>query len=197
MPITPNDIRRAEFAMAANGYEATEVDDFLDGVATEIDHMMKRLVELKMRCSQYEERAQAAANENAALKRKLKGYESSTLNGQLSETQLSEVFVIAKQTADTMIAEAETKAEGIVAEAEIKARDTIRQALTDKQKELDEINRLQQSRVKFCNDYQSLLRHYLEDSATQLEIAEENISAAQGRVSNASQTETAASAPQA
>lgn len=178
MPITPNDIKQAAFSMAPQGYAAEEVDEFLDRLAHEVDHLMKRLVELKSAGVKAEGRAQALASENAALQRKVEGYEQSKVDGQLSETQLSEVFVIAKQTADHMISEAQTKADGIVAEAELRGREAMREAMEEHQRELDEIDRLQQSRAQFCSEYQSLLKRYLSDSATQLPISDENLDAA-------------------
>lgn len=194
MPITPNDIKQAAFSMAEQGYAADEVDEFLDRLASEVDHLMKRLVELKSAGVQAEGRAQALAAENATLRRKVDGYEQSKVDGQLSETQLSEVFVIAKQTADMMIADATTKAEGIVAEAEVKGREAMRQVMEEKQHELDEIDRLQQSRARFCNEYQSLLRRYLNDSATQMPISDENLEAVGIRPQHAEQAAETVSA---
>ena len=194
MPITPNDIKQAAFSMAPQGYAAEEVDDFLDRLAKEVDHLMKRLVELKSAGIKAEGRAQALAAENAALQRRVEGYEQSKVDGQLSETQLSEVFVIAKQTADRMISEAQTKADGIVAEAELRGREAMREAMEERQHEIDEIDRLQQSRAQFCSEYQSLLKRYLNDSATQLPISDENLEAAGVRVPHIEPSEDSSSA---
>ena len=177
MAITPNEIRNAAFSAAKNeaGYDPVEVDEFMDQLALEVDKLMKRVVELKTRYTQAEGRAQAIANEAAGLRQQLAAQEKTRLDGQLSETQLSEVFIIAKQTADRMVADAQGKADGIVADAEQRANETIRQALVDKQKEIDEINRLQQSRVRFLTDYQALLRSYLDESATRIPISDANM----------------------
>ena len=177
MAITPSEIRHAAFSPAENeaGYNPIEVDEFLDRISAEVDKLMKRVVELKTRYTQAEGRAQSIAAEANGLRQQLAAQEKSKVDGQLSETQLSEVFVVAKQTADKMITDAEGKAAGIIADAEGKANDTIRQALVDKQRELEEINRLQQSRARFLSDYQGLLRSYLEESATRLPISSSNL----------------------
>lgn len=177
MAITPSEIRNAAFSPAENeaGYDPIEVDEFLDRISAEVDRLMKRVVELKTRCTQADGRIQSLVTEMNGLRQQLAAQEKSKVDGQLSETQLSEVFVVAKQTADKMITDAEGKAAGIIAEAEGKASDTIRQALVDKQKEIEEINRLQQSRARFLSDYQGLLRSYLEESATRLPISSSNM----------------------
>jgi cell division initiation protein len=177
MAITPNEIKNAAFSPAHSevGYDTIEVDDFLDRLAEETDRLMKRVVELKTRYTQAEGRAQALAGEVTGLRQQLAKQEKTRVEGQLSETQLSEVFVIAKQTADRMVADAEDKANGIVSDAETRANEIIRQALVDKQSEIDEINRLQQSRANFLQEYQGLLRSYLEDSATRIPISQANM----------------------
>lgn len=178
MAITPNEIRNIVFSPARDeaGYNPVEVDEFLEHISQEVDKMMKRTVELKSRNTQSENRAQAAMAENASLRQQLAAQEDkSRIEGQLSETQLSEVFVIAKQTADRMITDAEAKASEIITNAESRANETIRQSLVDKQKEIDEINRLQQSRANFLSDYQALLRNYLDESATRIPIAPANM----------------------
>lgn len=177
MAITPNEIKNIAFSPAQSeaGYDPVEVDEFLEHVSAEVDKLMKRVVELKTRYTQAEGRAQAIATEAAGLRQQLQAKEKSRVDGQLSETQLSEVFVIAKQTADKMIVDAEGKASEIIADAETRANETIRQALVDKQRELEEIDRLQRSRANFLNDYQTLLRSYLDESATRIPIAASNM----------------------
>ena len=177
MAITPKEIRNVAFTPAQNeaGYDPVEVDEFLERVSSEVDKLMKRCVDLKTRCTAAEGRAQSIAAEAASLRQQVTNQEKPRIDGQLSETQLSEVFVIAKQTADKMITDAEGKAEEIVNDAKNRANETIRQALVDKQKEIDEINRLQQSRAHFLSDYQALLKGYLEESATRVPIAPANM----------------------
>lgn len=177
MAITPNEIKNAAFSPAENevGYDPIEVDEFLDIVSDEVDQLMKRVVELKTRYTQAENRAQSASTEAAGLRQQLDAQRKSQVDGQLSETQLSEVFVIAKQTADKMISDAESNASRITADAEAKAAETIREVLVDKQREIDEINRLQQLRGRFAADFQGFLQNYLDEALTRLPIAAENM----------------------
>lgn len=185
MAITPKEIKNVAFSPAQGeaGYNPAEVDKFLDRVADEVDKLMKRVVELKTRYTQAEGRAQAIATEATGLRQQLASQEQSRLNGQLSETQLSEVFVIAKQTADKMISDADEKAKAIIADAESRANDTIRQALADKQKEIDELNHLQQARANYLNvalEAHEQLRNYLEQSAMRVPLATMNVEGIDG-----------------
>ena len=81
-----------------------------------------------------------------------------------SERQISQVLIVAQQSADKLVADARTNAENIRNEADQKAREVIRQALAEKQNELDEIDRLKQSREDFRAEYKKLLQHFMDDA---------------------------------
>ena len=82
----------------------------------------------------------------------------------VSERQISQVLIVAQQSADKLVAEARDNAERIRNEADQKAREVIRQALAEKQNELDEIDRLKQSREDFRAEYKKLLQHFMDDA---------------------------------
>lgn len=63
-----------------------------------------------------------------------------------------------------MVADARENAEKIRNEADQKAREVIRQALAEKQSELDEMDRLKQSREEFRDQYKALLQHFMDDA---------------------------------
>ena len=81
-----------------------------------------------------------------------------------SERQISQVLIVAQQSADQLVAEARDNADRIRNEADAKAREVIRQALAEKQNELDEIDRLKQSREEFRSEYKRLLQHFMDDA---------------------------------
>ena len=81
-----------------------------------------------------------------------------------SESQISRVLIVAQQSADKLVADARDNAERIRNEADQKAREVIRQALAEKQNELDEIDRLKQSREDFRSEYKKLLQHFMDDA---------------------------------
>ncbi len=63
-----------------------------------------------------------------------------------------------------MISEARDNADKIKNDADQKAREVIRQALAEKQNELDEIDRLKASREEFRTEYKQLLQHFMDDA---------------------------------
>ena len=70
----------------------------------------------------------------------------------------------AQQTAEGIVNDANENAERIRNEADAKAREVIRQALTEKQAELEEIDRLKASREEFKAEYLKLIQHFMDDA---------------------------------
>ena len=81
-----------------------------------------------------------------------------------SERQISQVLIVAQQSADKILNDARDAAERIRTDADTKAREVIRQALAEKQNELDEIDRLKTSREDFRAEYKKLLQHFMDDA---------------------------------
>ncbi len=175
MAITPADIENMTFSQAGKheeGYKTDEVDVFLDQVASEVDAMLQKIADLKGRLTTSEQQLAAAQAQVAQLK------EQTTMAAPVepvpapvpqseftaSERQISQVLIVAQQSADKLVADARTNAENIRNEADQKAREVIRQALAEKQNELDEIDRLKQSREDFRVEYKKLLQHFMDDA---------------------------------
>ena len=175
MAITPADIENMTFSQAGKhdeGYKTEEVDVFLDQVASEVDAMLQKIADLKGRLTTSEQQLAAAQAQIAQLKEQ----ESQSVSAvpvapavpasglTASEEQISKVLIVAQQSADKLVADARTNAENIRNEADQKAREVIRQALAEKQNELDEIDRLKQSREDFRTEYKKLLQHFMDDA---------------------------------
>ena len=82
----------------------------------------------------------------------------------LAHSLLSQVLIVAQQSADKLVEDARANAESIRNDADQKAREVIRQALAEKQNELDEIDRLKASREEFRTEYKKLLQHFMDDA---------------------------------
>ena len=80
------------------------------------------------------------------------------------ERQISAALIAAQQTAEGIVNDANENAERIRNEADAKAREVIRQALTEKQAELEEIDRLKASREEFKAEYLKLIQHFMDDA---------------------------------
>lgn len=165
MAITPADIQAQTFSEAKRGYDPGEVDVFLEQVSAEVDAMLNKIVDLKNRLTATEQQladaqaALAAQPEPAPVPAPAPQPEYSA-----SERQISAALIAAQQTADNIIAEARENAERIRNEADNKAREVIRQALAEKQTEIEEIDRLKASREEFKSEYIKLIQHFMDDA---------------------------------
>lgn len=176
MAITPADIEAKTFSpckRGQDGYNTDEVDSFLEELSGEVDAMLQKIADLKSRLNSTEQQYAAAQAQIANLEeRQTSGAAALTLGqpviaptaGSASEEQISRVLIVAQQSADKMVDDARSNAERIRNEADQKAREVIRQALAEKQNELDEIDRLKQSREDFRSEYKNLLQHFLDDA---------------------------------
>ena len=145
MAITPADIQAQTFSEAKRGYDPAEVDVFLETLSSEVDAMLAKIVDLKGRLTATE---QQLADTQA----------------QLTQAQDAAALIAAPQTAEGIVNDANENAERIRNEADAKAREVIRQALTEKQAELEEIDRLKASREEFKAEYLKLIQHFMDDA---------------------------------
>lgn len=150
MGLTPQDVAGKEFAQARRGYDATEVDTFLDQVRTTLDTLQRAVAEQSRRAE--------------AAEQKLTKYVS-------MESSINNAFISAQTSADAIRSSAEAegaqlreaaRAEGerVYREAEAKAREVIREALVERDKIAAEADRLQRSEDEFRKRYIDLLDHF-------------------------------------
>lgn len=122
--ITPLDIENKKFAkQMVNGYSVNEVDDFLDEVTASYEKLYK---------------------ENAELKANAEELHNDVGQYKSIETTLQSTLVMAQKTADEIQLVAKQQAEQIIREAESKAKqsvDELNLQITVKQKELEDIKR--------------------------------------------------------
>ena len=172
MAITPADIQAQTFSEAKRGYDPAEVDVFLEQISAEVDAMLSKIVDLKNRLTSTEQQLSAAQAQIASLEEASAAtmpapvaptpVQTDTITA--SERQISQVLIVAQQSADKILNDARDAAERIRTDADTKAREVIRQALAEKQNELDEIDRLKTSREDFRAEYKKLLQHFMDDA---------------------------------
>ena len=168
MAITPADIQAQTFDEAKRGYDPTQVDAFLERLASEVDAMLNKIVDLKGRLTTTEQQiadAQTQLNERALAPAPAPAPVVAEPTGpSATERQISAALIAAQQTADAIVGEANENADRIRNEADAKAREVIRQALAEKQSEIEEIDRLKASREEFKNEYLKLIQHFMDDA---------------------------------
>ena len=173
MAITPADIEQQTFSPSKHGYDTEEVDNFLEQLSSEVDAMLQKIADLKGRLTSTEQQLSAAQAQIASLEERGAATVAAPAPAPApvdtitaSERQISQVLIVAQQSADKLVADARDNAEMIRNDADAKAREVIRQALAEKQNELDEIDRLKASREDFRAEYKKLLQHFMDDAET-------------------------------
>jgi cell division initiation protein len=170
MAITPADIQQLTFSPSKHGYDTNEVDNCLEQLAGEVDAMLQKIADLKGRLTNTEQQLAAAQAQVQQLESAGPQIEAAPAAAPVSsvsvasEHQISQALIVAQQSADAIVSEAKQSADHIRDEADQKAREVIRQALAEKQNELDEIDRLKQSREDFRSEYRTLLQHFMDDA---------------------------------
>jgi cell division initiation protein len=168
MPIRPIDVRRKEFKSSFRGYDANQVDDFLDAVADEFER-------------NYTEN-QRMREEVSSLRDRLQQFED-------LEGSIRAALVHAEQASNDLRRAASREAEGIKHSAQREADFTIREAqsrshqmLADSSARIERVQdsytALQEAKRSFANDFRHLLKTYTDvmenmevDSAREIETS--------------------------
>lgn len=136
MKITALDIHQKEFGHAMRGYREEEVDDFLDAVAAEVDHLAKETEVLAGRLHEAESKIGALDSERNAI---------------------NNALLIAQRSADEILEQADIEQKKIVDDAQERAESLIHEALAQKRELLGEIKRLKGEEERFRRSYLKLL----------------------------------------
>lgn len=143
--ITPLDIENKQFKKSIRGYDAEEVDKFLDSINENYEELYRDNIEKKDKLS--------------LLTDQIRQYDN------LEET-LKSTLVIAQSTADDVTNNARQKAELILQDAEQKSDDMIRKALEEVRKINVEYDKIKKDMYIFKMKYKSFLESqivYLEN----------------------------------
>ncbi len=148
--LKPMDIHNKEFKKAMRGYDAEEVDQFLDEIIVDFEKMQRELDVLKTQLSNYSE------NMNSYREK---------------EISLNNTLVSAQRFADQLIKDAETRAAAIVAEAEAEAQRIIGGTEAKYNKVLDDYTML----ANRYNDAKETLKEYFQNQIAMLDKEEAGI----------------------
>src|SRR5919206_3888487 len=140
MPIRPIDVRRKEFKNSLRGYDANQVDDFLDEVADEFERVFAE--------------NQRMSDEMTVLHERLQQFEE-------LEASIREALVHAQQVAGDLRRNAGKEAELIVREAKEQAHRILADSSGRVERVQESYEVLRKAKQDFANDFRRLLRGYL------------------------------------
>jgi cell division initiation protein len=159
MAITARDIHEKEFGHGMRGYKESEVDDFLDQCAAEVDRLTRENKALK---TQLEQSRRAAASPSAPVV--VSTEQAPVVEApRVESSEIGDVLLLAKSTADDLIKKARSQADKIVGAAEERASEIVGGAATKKRDILNTAKTLKQAETDFRNDYRALLERSLRD----------------------------------
>jgi cell division initiation protein len=152
MPIRPIDVRRKEFRNGFRGYDANQVDDFLDAVADEFERTYMENSRLREEVSGLRERLQQFEELEGSIRAALIHAEQAandlrrTANWEADDLRKS-----AAREADLTIRDAKARAHQMLAESSARV-EAIQESY----------NALQEAKRKFAGDFRQLLKTYTE-----------------------------------
>lgn len=154
MAIRPVDVRRKEFKSTLRGYDANQVDDFLDELADEFEHAFAE--------------NQRLSDEVKNLKERLEQFEE-------LETSIREALVHAQQVSRDLRRNATKEAELIVREANEQSHRILADSSARVERVQESYEVLRKAKQDFANDFRYLLKSYMDvmdnaDVATAKEI---------------------------
>jgi cell division initiation protein len=198
MPIRPIDVRRKEFKNSFRGYDANQVDDFLDAVADEFERSYTENSRMREEISSLRERLQQFEELEGSIRAALVHAEQAANDLRRTATQEAEdVRLSANREAEFTIREAKARSHQMLADTSARV-ERIQQSY----------EAMQEAKRNFMNDFRHLLKSYMEvmdsvevASAKEIEASlrerldTESIAVAREAASHDDRTERAAAEP--
>ena len=195
MPIRPIDVRRKEFKNSFRGYDANQVDDFLDAVADEFERSYTENSRMREEISSLRERLQQFEELEGSIRAALVHAEQAANDLRRTATQEAEdLRLSANREAEFTIREAKARSHQMLADSSARV-ERIQQSY----------EAMQEAKRHFMNDFRHLLKSYMEvmdnvevASAKEIEASlrerldTESIAVAREAASRDDQTERAA-----
>ena len=163
MAITKHDIDNVSLKIVQEGYDPEEVDLLLERIAEEVDAFNRALIEAASRIEAADARARAAeqqATQSAQVAQSAQGSQQMVA----SERQIAQALIAAQKSADDLHEAAKIDSENAFREAEKRARDIVRDALSEKQRIIDEVDRLRESTETFRSEYMAVLNRFTSEA---------------------------------
>jgi cell division initiation protein len=152
LPIRPIDVRRKEFKSGFRGYEANQVDDFLDAVADEFERNYTENQRMREEVSSLRDRLQQFEDLEGSIRAALVHAEQASNDLRRAATQEAEgIKQSAQREADFTIREAQSRSHQMLADSSSRI-----------ERVRDSYDALQEAKRSFTNDFRHLLKTYTE-----------------------------------
>ena len=176
MAIRPTDIRRKEFKSSLRGYDANQVDDFLDGVADEFERTYSENVRLREESSSLKQRLEQFDELEGSIRAALVHAEQAANDLRRTATQEAEsVRQTANRDAENVRQTANREAELTINDAKARSHRMLADTSERVERIKESYEALRNAKQLFAADFRHLLKSYLEvmdntDVATAREI---------------------------
>jgi cell division initiation protein len=171
MPIRPIDVRRKEFRNSLRGYDANQVDDFLDAVADEFERAYTDNARMREEISSLRERLQQFEELEGSIRAALVHAEQAADDLRHSATREAEdLRASATREAEDLRTSATREADFTIREAKARAHQMLAESSARVERIQESYEALQEAKRNFANDFRHLLKTYL-DMMENMEIA--------------------------
>ena len=152
MPIRPIDIRRKEFRNGFRGYDANQVDDFLDTVADEFERTYNENQRMREEVSGLRERLQQFEDLEGSIRAALVHAEQAANDLRRSANQeAADIRQGAQREADFTVRDAQNRSHQMLADSASRI-----------ERVQDSYEALQEAKRSFGNDFRHLLKTYMD-----------------------------------
>lgn len=189
MGITSTDVNNVSFRVVRKGYDPTEVDAFVDYVASGVDELTAQIEALQNAqaldsstiafaplpaeelsfadeapAASEAEPAVASPAEIAARDQRIRELEAQVAEHRAEDSAIAQALIIAQRSADEILANAKRAAEQTRIDAENEAQRIIDKANAEKQRILDDIKQLEEDRETSRDKYADMLTEFIANS---------------------------------
>jgi cell division initiation protein len=164
MSLTPLDIQNKEFTKSGRkGYDATEVNDYLDQVISDYAAVIEENKQLKTRVADFEaQAAQVEEMKGSVTQSILVAQEAADRLKKTADESAKKTLTQAQEESQRMLADATTKSNSLVADAEAKSSSILNDAANDNEKLATETDAIKKDTSDFRNKMQTLLQAQLD-----------------------------------
>src|SRR5215208_1242070 len=160
MPIRPIDVRRKEFKSGFRGYDANQVDDFLDAVADEFERNYTENQRMREEVSSLRDRLQQFEDLEGSIRAALVHAEQAS----------NDLRRAASQEAESMKQTAQREADFTIREAQSRSHQMLADSSARIERVQESYDALQEAKKSFANDFRHLLKTYT-DMMDNMEVA--------------------------